>query len=79
MPIKHLLEGSVFGPEEIKEIVVAFDGACTELGLVDRADQLVEKVAVAVIGEAERGARGEQIQIRALAILRATAPPSAVT
>ena len=73
MPITHLLQISAFGPEEVREIISAFDGACLALGLTDRTDLLIERVALAVIGAAERGARGkDQIQRRALAILHST-------
>jgi hypothetical protein len=80
MPITRLLQSSVFGPEEVREITSAFDGACQALGPVNGDDALVERIALAVIGAAERGARGrEQIQRRALAILHSTEPSQSAT
>jgi hypothetical protein len=49
MPIIPLLQGSAFGPEEIKLMATAFQGALNALGLMDRADPLNELVAKKVI------------------------------
>lgn len=71
MPIIRLLRERSFAPEQISVISEAFDGACKELGLADRADPLVEMVAKAVIACAEqRVDSAEDISRRALAILK---------
>lgn len=68
MPIRELLEGTSFGPDEIKAIVEAFDGACRTLGLRERNDPLVEMIAQKTISVASDGARtAEEIQRRVLA------------
>ena len=45
MPIIPLLQGRAFGPEDIKVMSTAFEGALNALGLMDRADPLNELVA----------------------------------
>ena len=55
MPIIPLLQGSAFGPEEIKVMATAFQGALNALGLMDRADPLNELVAKKIIDIAKTG------------------------
>ena len=57
MPINPLLQGSAFGPEDIKVMSTAFDGALNALGLMDRADPLNELVAKKIIEIAKTGER----------------------
>ena len=47
MPIRPLLEGerAVFGAEDVRAIIAAFDQALERLGLVDRKDPIVLVVA----------------------------------
>ena len=40
MPIIPLLQGTAFGPEDIKVMSTAFKGVLNALGLMDRADPL---------------------------------------
>jgi len=75
--IARFVQSTAFGPEQVKALTIAFDGACQTLGLVDRDDPMIETVAMAILGVAQCGARGpDQIRQRALAILRSTEPPS---
>ena len=71
MPIRHLLEQSAFGPEEVRAITEAFDRLCTKMGLLDRSDPLVETVATAVMMIAETGVKDTaHIEQQAFARLR---------
>ena len=67
MPINRLLEGGVFGPEDIKVLNEAYESALRDLHLVDRNDPLTELVAKKVI-EARRGDIRDPAQISKLAI-----------
>jgi hypothetical protein len=49
MPIYRLLQNSGFEPEHIRAMGKAFEETLAILGLVDRADPLVELVAKKVI------------------------------
>ena len=57
MPIIPLLQGSAFGPEEIKVMATAFQGVLNALGLMERADPLNELVAKKIIEIAKTGKR----------------------
>ena len=57
MPIIPLLQGRAYGPEDIKVMSTAFDGALNALGLMDRADPLNELVAKKIIEIAKTGER----------------------
>jgi hypothetical protein len=63
MPIVRLLQYEAFGPEDIKVITAAFEGALSSLGLVDRADPLTEIVAKKIIECAQTGER-DPIRLR---------------
>jgi hypothetical protein len=57
MPIRPLLEGEVFGPEDITAISAAFEDALKELRLIDRKDPVVLLVAKTTIELAKMGER----------------------
>ena len=57
MPLRHLLHGSVFGPETIEVMSAAYEGVCKTLGLADRTDPITQLVAKKIIELAERGER----------------------
>jgi hypothetical protein len=54
MPIRPLLEGGVFSPEDITAITTAFEDALRALGLVDRKDPAAQMVAKRMIELARR-------------------------
>jgi hypothetical protein len=56
-PIRRLLQGSAFAPQEIQVLSDAFDAALQKLRLVDRSDPAVELVAKRIIHLASRGER----------------------
>ena len=71
MPIIPLLQGRAFGPEEIKVMSAAFQGALNALGLMDRADPLNELVAKKIIEIAKTGERNPgRLRDRALKSLQ---------
>jgi hypothetical protein len=57
MPIRRLLQGSAFAPQDVQVLSEAFEAALLELGLVDRADPAVELVAQRIIHLASFGER----------------------
>ncbi len=57
MPIHRLLEKQAFGPDEIRVLVTAFEGALRTLRLVDRTDPAAETVAKKIIELAQQGER----------------------
>ena len=71
VPIIPLLQGTAFGPEDIKVMSTAFKGALNALGLMDRADPLNELVAKKIIEIAKTGERNpSRLRDRALKSLR---------
>jgi len=78
MPIKRLVRSAAFDPEQIEEIVHAYEDVLAELNLADRNDPATELVAskvleCAVAGEIDR----QSLRKRALAAFKAgpVAPP----
>ena len=70
MPIIPLLQGRAFGPEDIKVMSTAFEGALNALGLMDRADPLNDLVAKKII-EIKTGERNpSRLRDRALKSLQ---------
>jgi hypothetical protein len=70
-PIIPLLQGRAFGPEDIKVMSTAFEGALNALGLMDRADALNELVAKKIIEIAKTGERNpSRLRDRALKSLQ---------
>jgi hypothetical protein len=57
VPIHRLLEKQSFGPDEIRVLVIAFEGALRALRLVDRPDPATEIVAKKIIELAQQGER----------------------
>jgi hypothetical protein len=55
--MSRLLEGGVFGPDDVKLLTNAFENALRELKLTDRADPLTEMVAREIIEAARVGER----------------------
>jgi hypothetical protein len=55
MPITRLLKNGVFEPKQITEITAAFESVLAALGLVDRADPVVDLIAKAIIDCAKTG------------------------
>ena len=71
MPIIQLLQGRAFGPEDIKVMSMAFEGALNALGLMDRVDPLNELVAKKIIEIAKTGERNpSRLRDRALKSLQ---------
>ena len=57
MPIRELLKGQSFGPDDIAILVRAFEEALRELKLVDRTDPATQLVAKRIIELAQQGER----------------------
>jgi hypothetical protein len=68
MPIRALLEGGVFSPEDVTVLVAAFEGACLELGVSNRDDIMAEVVAKAVV-DVGRQSMTDAITMRNRALL----------
>ena len=70
-PIIPLLQGRAYGPEDIKVMSTAFEGALNALGLMDRGDPLNELVARKIIEIAKTGERNPgRLRDRALKSLQ---------
>lgn len=67
MPIYRLLQNMPFEPEEVANLVTAYERALKEIGLVDRNDPIAEMVAKKVMEVAQRGVR-DAAQISELTI-----------
>ena len=68
MPI---IQGRAYGPEDIKVMSTAFEGALNALGLMDRADPLNDLVAKKIIEIAKTGERNpSRLRDRALKSLQ---------
>jgi hypothetical protein len=71
VPIIPLLQGRAYGPEDIKVMSTAFEGALNALGLMDRWDPLNELVARKIIEIAKTGERNlSRLRDRALKSLQ---------
>jgi hypothetical protein len=67
MAIYRLIAVSAFGPDEIKAMVVAYEGALLDLGLTDRNDPATELIARSIVSVTATGERDpEKIKERAL-------------
>ena len=55
MPIRGMLGGTAFNPEQIGELVAAFESVLADLKLVDRTDPVTELVAKVIIDCAKDG------------------------
>jgi hypothetical protein len=67
MPIIPLLQNEPFGPEDVKVMTTAFEGALSALRLVSRTDPLTELVAKKIIECAQTGER-DPIRLRDCAL-----------
>jgi hypothetical protein len=67
MAIYRILQNSPLGPEDIENLVSAYEQALSELGLKDRNDPLTEMIAKKIIEIGQTGVR-EAAQISRLAI-----------
>lgn len=67
MAIYRLIAGGTFGPDEIKAMAAAYEGALIDLQLIDRNDPLTELIAKAIVNVTATGERDpEKIKERAL-------------
>jgi hypothetical protein len=65
--IYRLIAGGTFGPDEIKAMAAAYEGALIDLQLIDRNDPLTELIAKAIVNVTATGERDpEKIKERAL-------------
>ncbi len=66
MPIRPLLQGGSFSPEDVTSLVAAFEDTLSALGLVDRKDPAVLMVARRIIDLARDGERNPALRDRAV-------------
>jgi hypothetical protein len=67
MAIHRLIAVGTFGPDEIKAMTAAYEGALTDLGFADREDPLTELIAKSIVNVTATGERDpERIKERAL-------------
>ena len=67
MAIYRLIAIGTFGPDEIETMVAAYEGAVTDLELIDRNDPLTELIARSIVNVTATGERDpETIKKRAL-------------
>ena len=50
-----------FGPDEIKVMTEAYEGALVDLGIADREDPITELIAKAIVNVTATGARNGQL------------------
>jgi hypothetical protein len=55
MAIHHLIAVGTFGPDEIKAMTAAYEGALTDLGFADREDPLTELIAKSIVNVTATG------------------------
>ena len=55
MPITRLLQTSMFNPDQIRELVAAYESALASLNLTNRTDPVTELVAKAITECAKTG------------------------
>ncbi len=75
MTIQRLFDSNAFGPEEIAEIVAAFDQACRRVGSVNPNDHIRDFLARRVMSAAMTGER-DAAQICERALLGIGRPPA---
>ncbi|MGC1318088.1 MAG: hypothetical protein WA866_15830, partial [Pseudolabrys sp.] len=67
MAIHRLIAIGTFGPDEIKAMTAAYEGALIDLGFADREDPLTELIAKSIVNVTATGERNpERIKERAL-------------
>jgi hypothetical protein len=67
MPIHRLLDAQSFGPDDIRALSVAFEDTLKELGLIDRADPLVQIVAERIVELGRQGVR-DPVRLPSMAV-----------
>jgi SUMO ligase MMS21 Smc5/6 complex component len=67
MTIHKLLDNTAFGPEEIQELVTAYEHILSRLSLVERKDDPVTEIIKKVIKLGQRGIRDAE-QLTQLAL-----------
>jgi hypothetical protein len=66
MPIRHLLDKTSFGPEDIKVLVSAFEDALRDLG-VERTDAAATALAKRILALGQQGER-DPVRLRERAV-----------
>ncbi len=67
MAIYRLIAVGTFGPDEIRAMVAAYEGALADLALTDRDDPITELIAKSIVNVAATGERDpENMKERAL-------------
>jgi hypothetical protein len=66
MPIRPLLQGGSFSPEDVTSLVAAFEDTLSALGLVNRKDPAVLIVARRILDLARDGERNPALRDRAV-------------
>lgn len=67
MAIYRLIAVGTFGPDEIRAMVAAYEGALADLALSDRDDPITELIAKSIVNVAATGERDpENMKERAL-------------
>ncbi len=70
MAIYRMIASGSFNPEQIEALTCAYEGALSDLKMVDRNDPLTELIAKSIIAVATRGERDPNtIKQRALGAL----------
>ena len=71
MAIYRLIANGTFDPEAIEAMTAAYEGALSDLRLIDRTDPLTELIATSIINATQAGERDpEKIKGHALNALR---------
>jgi len=61
MAIYKLIANGSFGPDEIRVMTEAYEGALVDLGIADREDPITELVAKAIVNVTATGERNGQL------------------
>jgi hypothetical protein len=78
MAIYRLIANGSFGPDEIKVMTDAYEGALIDLHVANRDDPLTELIAKAILNAAATGDRDPlNIKVRAITVLGITRGPPA--
>jgi hypothetical protein len=74
MAIYRILQNAPLSPEDISQLVAAYEATLEALGLVDRSDPMTELVARKIIEIGQTGVR-DPLQISRLAVTDLGAAP----
>lgn len=72
MPITRLLQSADFNPEEVRELVYAYESVLNSLNLKDRADPITALIAKTIIECAQAG-EFDHVKLRDCALAALTA------